>query len=137
MASRTPASPSLSSTWSSRGRPATGTSGFGIRSVNGRMRKPRPAARTMALVGLTDIWKISVVSQPLSIARRFGQDRCMEAIVAADDGCTTAGQVRKSGVRAGAPGMFLLLAVAVLQEGDADLVAIDPGQLTAAIGKPG
>src|SRR5258708_13791429 len=55
MASPTPASASLSSTWSSSGLPATGTSGFGIRSVSGRMRTPRPAARTMARVGLTGI----------------------------------------------------------------------------------
>ncbi|GAB1717707.1 MAG: hypothetical protein NTAFB05_27490 [Nitrobacter sp.] len=35
--------------------PATGTMGLGIRSVSGRMRKPRPAASTMALVGVTGI----------------------------------------------------------------------------------
>jgi hypothetical protein len=29
--------------------------GLGIRSVSGRMRRPRPAASTMALVGVTGI----------------------------------------------------------------------------------
>ena len=32
------------------GLPATGTSGFGMRSVIGRMRSPRPAASTMAFM---------------------------------------------------------------------------------------
>src|SRR5690606_41495333 len=30
------------------GRPATGSSGLGVRSVSGRMRSPRPAARIIA-----------------------------------------------------------------------------------------
>ena len=48
-------------------RPATGTSGFGIRSVKGRIRTPRPAARTMALVGLTDIQKfLGLIAQIIS-----------------------------------------------------------------------
>ena len=33
------------------GLPATGTSGLGMRSVIGRMRSPRPAARTIAFIG--------------------------------------------------------------------------------------
>jgi hypothetical protein len=41
------------------GWPATGTIGFGMVSVSGRIRTPRPAARTMALVGVTDIRKSS------------------------------------------------------------------------------
>src|ERR1044072_6282941 len=126
MASLTPASPSLSSTWSSSGRPATGISGFGIRSVSGRMRRPRPAARTMALVGLTDIQGISVVFSPPFIAWRFGRDSCIKAIVAPDDDRTTALPGGNLGIRAGAP--LLLLAVTMLEEGHADLVAIDPGQ---------
>src|ERR1700748_1039691 len=40
-----------------------------------------------------------------------------------------------SRVRAGAPRLFLL--VALLEEGHADLVAIDPGELAAAVGKAG
>src|ERR1700733_4234698 len=40
----------------------------------------------------------------------------------------------KSGVRGGAF-VDLLLLFALLEEGDADLVAIDPGQLAAAIGE--
>ena len=47
----TPTSARRSSTWSSSGLPATGTSGFGNASVRGRMRVPRPAASTMARVG--------------------------------------------------------------------------------------
>src|SRR5436853_9753 len=43
MACVTPASASLSSTWSINALPATGTSGFGSVSVSGRMRLPRPA----------------------------------------------------------------------------------------------
>ena len=32
------------------GRPASSTSGFGTRKVSGRMRSPKPAASTMAVL---------------------------------------------------------------------------------------
>src|SRR6185312_13626115 len=48
----TPASSRRSSTWSISGLPATSTSGFGLRSVSGRMRVPSPAASTMAVFGM-------------------------------------------------------------------------------------
>src|SRR5262245_41957730 len=48
----TPASARRSNTWSSSAWPATFTSGFGSVSVSGRMRVPKPAASTMARVGL-------------------------------------------------------------------------------------
>src|SRR5688572_24527960 len=43
-----PARASRSTRWAISGRPATGSSGFGTRSVSGRMRSPRPAARIIA-----------------------------------------------------------------------------------------
>jgi hypothetical protein len=47
----TPAMASRSSAWSISGLPATATNGFGMRSVNGRILVPNPAAKTMALGG--------------------------------------------------------------------------------------
>src|SRR4051794_5296884 len=80
-----PASASLSSTWSSSGLPATETSGFGILSVNGRMRRPRPAARTMARVGLTGM----LVSLSGPVGSGANPEPAVQAILARDDGGTT------------------------------------------------
>src|ERR1700722_5804053 len=140
MASTTPASPSLSSTWSSSARPATGTSGFGIRSVNGRMRTPRPAARTMARVGLTDIIRsfLELLLLDLQIiSRRFApRIAIVDALAAPCDDCAT--RMRRSdflGMRRVAFRLFLL--VVRPDETDADLVAVDPGQFAAAVGEAG
>ena len=46
----TPTAASLSSTWSISGLPASGTSGFGMRNVKGRMRSPSPAASSIAVL---------------------------------------------------------------------------------------
>src|SRR5687768_1628117 len=43
-----PARASRSIRWAIKGRPATGSRGLGTRSVSGRMRSPRPAARIIA-----------------------------------------------------------------------------------------
>src|SRR5580704_12601449 len=158
----TPASASLSSAWSSSARPATCTSGFGIRSVKGRMRTPRPAARTMALAGFTGISK---TSRPMVPARGHFQRifhnipiprsgyaktrKCQAdhitvirhahgrfiAIAARHDGYTTATCSDFGVLRRAAPRRLLLFAL--LQEADPDLVAIDPGEFAAPVGKAG
>src|SRR5712671_1665292 len=148
MASLTPASPSLSSTWSSSARPATRTSGFGIRSVRGRMRTPRPAARTMALVG--GLIDISGNSRTVVQGAPGGADHItaigggaatVDAITVRRDNCATGAAVRLArsdlGVqRRVTPGRLFLL-VALLEEIDTDLIAVDPGQLAAAVGQAG
>ena len=59
----------------SKALPATGTSGFGILSVNGRMRVPRPAASTIAVLGITGIvGKISRLSANQPILSHVGHD---------------------------------------------------------------
>src|SRR3977135_3569376 len=62
----------------------------------------------------------------------------VDAIAAPHDGCATLLPPRSGirGLRCAAPCRLFLL-VARLEEIDADLVAIDPGQFAAAIGKPG
>src|SRR5690349_13709520 len=47
-----PTASSRSIAWSSRARPCTWTSDFGILSVIGRMRVPSPAASTMPVFGI-------------------------------------------------------------------------------------
>src|SRR6185437_9028827 len=82
--------------------PATGTIGFGIWSVSGRIRTPRPAARTMALVGVTDIFE-NLLERYFSVAADTprpamsgesyhgdsGAAPAVHAIAAGHDGCAT------------------------------------------------
>src|SRR3981081_2137608 len=111
-------------------------------SVNGRMRRPRPAARTMALVGITGMSGISLTIKGAPriisriISRRFAGYSDRQAIVTGHDGRTTAPAPRTSDLGVGALGLLFLL-VGLLEEIDTDLVAIDPGQFAAAIGKSG
>src|ERR1700730_13406593 len=97
------------------------------------MRTPRPAARTMALVGLTDIfWEIHepLFLEALGSADRItaiGAPSIADAITLRDDGHATSIMLARSdfGVLRIAPCLFLL--VAGPEEIDADLLAVDPG----------
>src|SRR2546423_4531467 len=116
-------------------------------SVKGRIRRPRPAARTMAFLGVTDIRFLKTDQRCGSYHGDSTDPATVRAIVIADDGCKTTaarggnkriwvrGRSRVGGLRAALAGLLLL--VALLEEIDADLVAIDPGQLTAAVGEAG
>src|SRR5665648_89130 len=58
------------------------------------------------------------------------------AIAARHDGCTTTASSDFGALRRAAPGGLFLL-VALLQENDADLIAVDPGKLAAAVSESG
>ena len=61
--------------WSISVRPATSTSGFGVVSVIGRMRLPRPAANTMAVfgTGALIVDRSRVGMSEITIVRRAAQ----------------------------------------------------------------
>src|SRR5664279_2142445 len=101
------------------------------------MRRPRPAARTMALVGLVAISEISGLVEEI-ISRRFGWRIAGHAIAVRHDGCATGASDGSDFHHTGRTTMRrLFLLVGGSQEIDADLIAVDPGQLAAAVGQAG
>src|SRR4029078_8524796 len=103
------------------------------------MRTPSPAASTMALVGLTDILGFSATPRCWIHKHTTGfvsHTAMVEALTARRDGyATPCGALALRDLRRALGRPFF--PVAGLEEIDADLVAIDPGQLAAAIGKAG
>src|SRR3954463_1752298 len=102
------------------------------------MRTPRPAASTIALSGLTDIWeflqpfcsRVSIHSMAIRAAYRH-----VDALAAGHDAAATRAGFRLvlhlSALRCALASSLLLFAG--FEKVDADLVAIDPSQLAAAI----
>ncbi len=78
----TPFSARRSRQWSISARPRTFTSGFGSVSVIGRMRWPRPAAKTMAVLGIGALIVDSFPTPRLSLGPprrlRFGAERARQ-----------------------------------------------------------
>src|ERR1700712_5420479 len=102
------------------------------------MRTPRPAARTMALVGVTDIRnsRIVVLGRRRAYHGDWSRLSVGDAIAVRHDGCATgmsSWSDFRGGRRAAPVGPLLLLAG--LEEIHGDLVAIDPGQFAAAVGQ--
>src|SRR5258705_4529565 len=100
------------------------------------MRTPSPAARTMALAGLTDISGVSrtVFVAAWIISRGFAEATARHAVTDGHDRYATETLPRSDfrGLRQTTLRCLFLL-VAGLEEVDADLIAVDPGQLAAAV----
>src|ERR1700682_1909974 len=105
------------------------------------MRTPSPAARTMAFVGLTDIFR-DFSNRVCGWCRSYHGDSrgllVVDAIAIRRDGCATRKLPRSDfrSLRRTAPCRLFFL-VAGFEEIDADLIAIDPGQFAAAVGEAG